>query len=158
MTRKEWSEGGNKCRKMGRIRMMLDSGAIKKLFLILNATENLQSTLLWRVTGMGKQPEIRRANLNPCRGPKQKPFEVLYESRSSFYIHASLFQFIWCLFLSGRKNSWTFFFFVSLKGTFLVAQAVKNLPAMQEIQVWSLGWENPLEEIRKPSSAINAKK
>ena len=28
----------------------------------------------------------------------------------------------------------------------LVAQMVKNLPAMQEMQVWSLGWENPLEK------------
>ena len=27
----------------------------------------------------------------------------------------------------------------------LVAQTVKNLPEMQEIQVQSLGWENPLE-------------
>ena len=29
---------------------------------------------------------------------------------------------------------------------FLVAQAVKNLPAVQEAQVQSLGWENPLEK------------
>ena len=29
---------------------------------------------------------------------------------------------------------------------FLVAQMVKNLPAMQETWVWSLGWEDPLEE------------
>ena len=28
----------------------------------------------------------------------------------------------------------------------LVAQTVKNLPAMQEIQVPLLGWEDPLEE------------
>ena len=28
----------------------------------------------------------------------------------------------------------------------LVAQMVKNLPAMQEIQVWSLGQEDPLEK------------
>ena len=27
----------------------------------------------------------------------------------------------------------------------LLAQTVKNLPAMQETQVWSLGWEDPLE-------------
>ena len=34
------------------------------------------------------------------------------------------------------------------KGKFLslVAQMVKNLPAMQEIQVWSLGQEDPLEK------------
>ena len=28
----------------------------------------------------------------------------------------------------------------------LVTQTIKNLPAMQEIWVWSLGWEDPLEE------------
>ena len=27
-----------------------------------------------------------------------------------------------------------------------VAQSVKNLPAMQETQVWSLGWQDPLEK------------
>ena len=30
--------------------------------------------------------------------------------------------------------------------TSLVAETVKNSPAMQETQVWSLGWEDPLEE------------
>ena len=28
-----------------------------------------------------------------------------------------------------------------------VAQRVKNLPAMQETRVWSLGWEDPLENV-----------
>ena len=28
----------------------------------------------------------------------------------------------------------------------LVAQTVKNLPAVHETQVWSLGWENALEK------------
>ena len=32
-----------------------------------------------------------------------------------------------------------------VKLDFLVAQTVKNLPAMQETRVWSLGWEDPLE-------------
>ena len=34
------------------------------------------------------------------------------------------------------------------KGKFLslVAQMVKNLPAMQEIQIWSLGRKDPLEK------------
>jgi len=31
-------------------------------------------------------------------------------------------------------------------GTSLVAQTVKNLPAMQENRVHSLGWEDPLEK------------
>ena len=33
-----------------------------------------------------------------------------------------------------------------LKGTSLVAQTGKNVPAMQESQVRSLGWEDPLEK------------
>ena len=33
-----------------------------------------------------------------------------------------------------------------LKGASLVAQMVKNLPAMQEIWVQLLGWEDPLEK------------
>ena len=33
----------------------------------------------------------------------------------------------------------------------LIAQLVKNLPAMQEIPVWSLGWEDPLERDRLPT-------
>ena len=36
----------------------------------------------------------------------------------------------------------------------LVAQLVKNLPAMQEIRVWSLGWEDPLEEGKATHSSI----
>ena len=36
----------------------------------------------------------------------------------------------------------------------LVTQTVKNLPAMQETQVPSLGWEDPLEEGRATHSSI----
>ena len=38
----------------------------------------------------------------------------------------------------------------------LVAQMVKNLPAMQETQVLSLGWEDPLEERKATHSSILA--
>ena len=38
----------------------------------------------------------------------------------------------------------------------LVAQMVKNLPAMQEIWVQSLGWEDPLEEDMATHSCILA--
>ena len=37
---------------------------------------------------------------------------------------------------------------------FLVVQTVKNLPAMQEIQVRSLGWEDPLEKETATHSSI----
>ena len=38
----------------------------------------------------------------------------------------------------------------------LVAQMVKNLPAMLEIWVWFLGWEDPLEEGMTTHSSILA--
>ena len=38
----------------------------------------------------------------------------------------------------------------------LVAQMVKNLPAMQETQVRVLGWEDPLEEGMATHSSILA--
>ena len=37
---------------------------------------------------------------------------------------------------------------------FPVAQTVKNLPAMQETQVQSLGWEDPLENELATHSSI----
>ena len=41
-----------------------------------------------------------------------------------------------------------------ISGVFLVAQIVKNLPAMQETWVWTLGWEDPLEEGMASHSSI----
>ena len=42
------------------------------------------------------------------------------------------------------------------EGAFLVAQMVKNPPAMQETQVRSLGWEHPLEKEMATHSSILA--
>ena len=41
-----------------------------------------------------------------------------------------------------------------ISGTSLVAQTVKNLPAMWETWVPSLGWEDPLEEGTATHSSI----
>ena len=38
----------------------------------------------------------------------------------------------------------------------LVAQMVKTLPAMQETQVRSMGWEDPLEKLMATHSSIPA--
>ena len=38
----------------------------------------------------------------------------------------------------------------------MVAQPVKNLPAMQETQIQSLGWEDPLEKGMATHSSILA--
>ena len=42
------------------------------------------------------------------------------------------------------------------KNKFLVAQTVKNMPAMQETWVWSLGQEDPLEKGKATHSNILA--
>ena len=42
------------------------------------------------------------------------------------------------------------------KEAFMVAQMVKNLPVMQETQVWSLGWEDSLEKGMATHSSIPA--
>ena len=41
-------------------------------------------------------------------------------------------------------------------GTSLVAQMVKNLPAMQVTWIQSLGWEDPLEKGKATHSSILA--
>ena len=48
------------------------------------------------------------------------------------------------------------FLLLYLLGTSLVAQLVKNLPAVQEIWVRSLGWEDPLETVMATHSSILA--
>ena len=45
-----------------------------------------------------------------------------------------------------------------LNRAFLVAQLVKNLPAVQEIWLLSLGWEDPLEEGMATHSSVPARK
>ena len=40
----------------------------------------------------------------------------------------------------------------------MVAQTVKNLPAMPETHIQSLGWEDPLEKEMETHSSIRAQK
>ena len=47
-------------------------------------------------------------------------------------------------------------FVYSVRGASLVAQSVKNLPAVQETWVRSLGWEDPLEKEMATHSSILA--
>ena len=54
--------------------------------------------------------------------------------------------------LSGSLIIWAF----NYSGASLVAQLVKNPPAMQETGVWSLGWEDPLEKGVATHSSILA--
>ena len=45
---------------------------------------------------------------------------------------------------------------LSLKSASLVSQSVKNLPAVQQTRVRSLGWEDPLEKKMATHSSILA--
>ena len=58
-----------------------------------------------------------------------------------------------CYFGGGRATSSGYT--VVLRAS-LVAQTVKNLPAMLEMQVQSLGWEDPLEKEMATHSSILA--
>ena len=53
-------------------------------------------------------------------------------------------------------SSFIFYLFFSCLINSLVAQMVKNLPVMQETQIWLLGWEGPLEKEMTTHSSILA--
>ena len=53
-------------------------------------------------------------------------------------------------------NSWTLLKRLSMHATSLVAQLIKNPPAMQETWVRFLGWEDPLEKGKATYSSILA--
>ena len=54
-----------------------------------------------------------------------------------------------------QQDFYFIFFFFNSKAS-LVAQTVKSLPAMQQTQVRSLGWEVPLEKEMATHSSILA--
>ena len=65
------------------------------------------------------------------------------------------------VFLSVHLSQWPVgraFNYISVEshGASLVAQTVKNLPAVRETWVWSLGWEDPLDEGMAAHSSILA--
>ena len=53
-------------------------------------------------------------------------------------------------------NTQRYYLYYSCKWDFLMAQMVKNLPAVQETRLQSLGWENPLEKGMAIHSSILA--
>ena len=57
---------------------------------------------------------------------------------------------------SGRSTRKGIGYPLQYSWAFLVAQLVKNPPAMQETWVQSLGWEDPLEESMATHSSILA--
>ena len=58
----------------------------------------------------------------------------------------------------GNLSSWTIFDSLNSTSDILVAQLVKNLPAMWETWVQSLGWEDPTEKGMATHSFILARR
>ena len=95
---------------------------------------------------------------------------LLHLVSSTTFCHISLFSHLYnllsiCLYLSFISTYLVIYLSYSLLKILkvyytvvpsLVAQTVKNLPAMQETWVWSLGWEEPLEKGMATHSSLLA--
>ena len=80
----------------------------------------------------------------------------LVDSQSIFR-NLALFSDLYSLFLlSSTGDIFNVFYLSTVIWASLVAQSVKNLPALQETQVRALGWEYPLEKEMVIHSSILA--
>ena len=103
------------------------------------------------------------AGSTPCPSKlwqsKMSPKLVNYFS-NGWRFHCSVFAHISVAFFIAFPQSEVATYFLRLGpprlGAFLMAEMVKNLPAMQQTWVWSLGWEDPLEKGMAPDSSILA--
>ena len=65
-------------------------------------------------------------------------------------------RFLWVDSYFGIIDIFIYYVVIMLFWASLMAQMVKNLPAMRETQVRSLDWEDPLEDEMAPHSSILA--
>ena len=98
----------------------------------MRATDMLNKVLHWSKRNLGLSPS------SPCCPEQVADF-------------SSLFHFAWRLQVVLELGN-----VCKVVGASLVAQIVKNLPAMWETQVWSLGQEDPLEKGMAIHSSILA--
>ena len=82
----------------------------------------------------------------------------MFFSKAVLFLYRGIIQLLLNLFLSTSYFYMVFKISLSVDsfGASLVVQVVKNLPAMQETTVWSLGWEDPLEKEMATCSSILA--
>ena len=76
----------------------------------------------------------------------QSPSAVILEPPKIKSVTASTVSSSFCHYVMGPDAMILVFWMLSFKPASLLAQTVKNLPAMQETQVWSLGRDDPLEK------------
>ena len=74
--------------------------------------------------------------------------------RRLLLINKALLAYLGAVFKLRKWNEIAFVFCFNNKWAFLVAQIVKNMPTMQETQVWSLGQNDPLEKQMATHSSI----
>ena len=115
-------------------------------------TNSLEKTLvLGKIEGRQRRGRQRMRWLDGINDSMNMSLSKFWESvmdREAW--HAAVHGVTKC---GARLSDWTE---LNLSRASLVAQIVKNLPAMQETQVWSLGQEDPLEKGMATHSGILA--
>ena len=113
-------------------------------------------------TTEGEEKEFFRASMPAApaqlgwAAPRSSRFQkgndsLVFPFGKPFLIQSKLFFFFkqWALRLVKLNSHFYYKYFLTpclQSWASLVAQLVKNLPAVQETWVWSLGWEDPLEK------------
>ena len=116
----------------------------------LTDTQNTMKTLAnmkYVLIKLLKNMQIFRVLCFPCRSSKDLQVETHLESRNKYLKNLGVWFRKW-IFLSHK--------YTPMSVGFLGGSAVKNLPAMQEILVQSLGQEDPLEKETATHSSILA--
>ena len=101
--------------------------------------------------------------LKTVLGPKKALYSIIYwitQCLFKRYVDLIMHSCLAVVVLGWRsmifKNTAFFYYFLNLIWASLLAQLVKNLPAMQETWILSLGWEDPLEKEMATHSSILA--
>ena len=121
---------------------------------------------MWDLPGSGTEPISPALSNRFCTTePRGKPWVIYFEQkdqterRGCRTTHGG-WLYEECVRCHQRSSNTHHFFLLATEphslGTSLLTQTVKNLPAMQETQVQSLGWVDPLEKGMATHSSIHA--
>ena len=108
----------------------------------------------------GKESACNAGDLGSIPGSGRWPGEGNGNSLQYSCLEKSMDRVTWWATVHGVTKSWTWLRWLSTPASrvegFPGGSMVKNLPAMQEMWVWSLSWEDPLEEDIATHSSILA--
>ena len=125
-------------------RYLRNSQYKKGTLTLLGPLEGGNKPLMWNV--LPQFQEVEDSLITGGREVKAQMVLILQFAipNPNPFVFSSLHKFIICL--KDIRMSFGHFFESNVFMGLLVAQLVKNLPAVQETQVWSLGQEDPLEK------------